>query len=333
MQIPDVARESLLSRIYDINENSFEGVAMEVWKYQYRYNPLYQSYCQLLGIKDIDVKSLTQIPFLPISLFKEHEIKTGSWDSDTLFRSSGTTGIIPSQHHVRNLAWYHSIALKCFSSFLGDPGQYVWIGLLPSYLERSDSSLVDMVHYFMQCGNHAENIFYPEVSGKIISLLTSLQKKNQLTILMGVSFALLDLFEKYEVPLWEKLIIIETGGMKGRGKEITREELYDRLRMQDNGLRIVSEYGMTELMSQSYSTHQHFYPGPTMRVSIRDISDPFENNKMNQRGVINIIDLANIDTCAFIATDDIGIGYADGSFDVLGRLDNSDLRGCNLMYS
>lgn len=275
---------------------------------------------------------MADIPYLPIVMFREHEVKTGNWEPEKIFRSSGTTGSIQSQHLVRELNWYHKICRKCFQILVGQPEHYAWLGLLPSYLERSDSSLVEMVHHFMGSSQHPENRFYPQISEDIITSLKSLQQSNMPTILIGVSFALIDLFDRTDVPVWDNLLVIETGGMKGRGQEITRDELYRQLQQHNGRLRIASEYGMTELFSQAYRIDKHFYGGTTMRVRMRDISDPLRLIGYGQRGVINVIDLANIDTCSFIATDDIGVAYADGGFDVLGRLDNSDLRGCNLLY-
>ncbi len=325
-------RDSLLSRIYDINENDFDTVAIDVWRYQYQHNELYQSFCNLLGFSPLNVESVSGIPFLPISMFRDHEVKTGEWECEAVFRSSGTTSSIQSKHHIRDIEWYHKVAEKCFNQSFGEAGNYAWIGLLPSYLERTDSSLIDMVHYFMHIDKKPESDFFPEVGDKVIRVLHQLSTQNLETILIGVSFALLDLFEKYSVPVWNNLIVIETGGMKGRGPEITREELHDRMRKQNSQLRIASEYGMTELLSQAYMIGNHFKPGPAMKVLIREISDPMAPALHDQRGAINVIDLANLDSCAFIATDDVGITYADGTFDVLGRLDQSDIRGCNLLY-
>lgn len=332
MSAPEIQRDSLVRRIYDINEKDFAGVAMDVWKYQFAFNPLYRSYCDLLRVGPDQVQGIADIPYLPIVMFREHEIKTGNWKSEKNFRSSGTTGSIQSQHMVRDLDWYHRICRKCFQVPFDQPDQYAWLGLLPSYLERTDSSLVEMVHYFMECSKHPENSFFPQINEALITGLNTLRQLNTPTILIGVSFALIDLFDRTDVPVWDNLLVIETGGMKGIGKEITRDELYQQLQQHHSGLRIASEYGMTELLSQAYRTDDHFHGGPTMRVYLRDISDPLRLIGAGQRGVINVIDLANIDTCAFIATDDIGITYADGGFDVLGRLDNSDLRGCNLLY-
>jgi hypothetical protein len=332
MQTPEVQRDSLVRRIYNINEKDFDGVAMEVWKYQYENNALYRSYCELLKLSPDVIRKVDEIPFLPIAMFRQHDIKTGQWEPEKVFRSSGTTCSIQSRHFIRDLTWYHNVAKMCFSGPFGVPEQFVWIGLLPSYLDRPDSSLVDMVQYFMTVSNHPENIFFPKISDNVIVALEGLRQKEIPTVLTGVSFALLDLFDRTDVPVWDNLLVMETGGMKGRGQEITRDELYIQFRKYYKNLRITSEYGMTELLSQAYLNGEHFVPGLTMRVFIRDISDPLRLIGHRQRGIINIIDLSNIDTCAFLATDDVGISYPDGSFDVLGRVDNSDLRGCNLMY-
>lgn len=326
-------RQLLAEQIYGINEKDFTTVAMDVWKFQYDNNKIYQEYCELIGSNASVITELHQVPFLPIEMFCKHIVKTGDWKEAVVFKSSGTTGSKPSQHYIRNLDWHHHFAEMTFSSLFENPGEYTWLGLLPSYLERPDSSLVDMVHYFMQIGKKSENKFYPDLNDQLVEDLNKLQLKNQRTILLGVSFALLDLFEKYKVPVWENLLIIETGGMKGRQMEITRAELHARLKQNHPDVRIVSEYGMTELTSQAYMRNSLFEAGPAMRVYTRDISDPLNITGYKQRGAINIIDLGNLDTCAFIATDDVGMTYEDGTFDVIGRLDQSEIRGCNLMYN
>lgn len=332
MSSAETERHSLLSRIYDINEKTFGTVALDVFRYQYYLNGLYRAYCHLIG-KTIDsVNSVEEIPFLPIGMFREHEIQSGDWTPEKIFNSSGTTGALQSKHLVRDLSHYHQNSLKCFSASFGHPSEYVWLGLLPSYLERDDSSLIDMVHYFMHINRKPESNFFPEVDEKIVSVLNELGQRNQKTILIGVSFALLDLTERFQIPVWDNLIVIETGGMKGRGVELTREELHARLKEKHAAMNLFSEYGMTELLSQAYLSGDHFQTGPAMRVYMRDISDPLDLLGFEQRGAINVIDLANIDTCAFIATDDVGVVYANGNFDVLGRLDQSDIRGCNLLY-
>jgi phenylacetate-coenzyme A ligase PaaK-like adenylate-forming protein len=333
MQSSEIERNSLADLIYNINEENFGSVAMEIWKYQYRNNGFYHSYCDLLGIQPDKIKNVSQIPFLPIEMFRQHDIKTGDWPAEVVFKSSGTTGSVQSRNHIRSLSWYHEITEKCFNSFFNSPADYIWFGLLPSYLERSDSSLIDMVNSFMQLNKSTENKFFPVLNNEITESLSVLRAANKPVVLLGVSFALLDLFEKTKVPVWENLLVMETGGMKGRRMELTREELYSRIRNHHPDVRIVSEYGMTELTSQAYKKDLHFKPGPTMKVYTRDISDPLNLIEHGQRGALNIIDLGNLDTCAFISTDDVGITYPDGSFDVMGRLDQSDIRGCNLMYA
>ncbi len=265
-------------------------------------------------------------------MFRDHDIQTGQWAAERIFRSSGTTGSNHSRHFIRDLDLYHRAAVSCFEPFLGNPGRYTWIALLPSYLDRGDSSLVDMVHYFMTLQDHNGLRFFSVIDDALLRQMDLARENEEPTILVGVSFALLALFEQSEVPVWDNLIVMETGGMKGRGPEITRTELHSRLRRRHPDLSIVSEYGMTELMSQAYRRLDDFQPSPMMRVIARDLSDPLTLLEPGQRGVLNIIDLANVDTCAFIATDDLGVVYADESFEVLGRVDSSDLRGCNLMF-
>ena len=333
MSETDVQRDALLARIYNINAGEFEHVAMDVWNYQYTHNPLYRNYCRLLHIGPERIGKIEDIPFLPISMFRYHDVRTGTWMPQACFSSSGTTGQLQSRHLVRDLDWYHSISSLGFRQIFGSPSDYCWIGLLPSYLERPDSSLVNMVQYFMSTGGHVESGFFPLVNHQVISALERARLRDMPVILLGVSFAMLDLFESFDVPVWDKLVLMETGGMKGRGRELTRNELYERIRDRAGAIKITSEYGMTELLSQAYKIQDHFHPSPTMRVCIRDISDPLQILGTGQRGCINVIDLANLDTCSFIGTDDIGIGYPDGGFDVLGRLDNTDLRGCNLLYT
>ncbi len=326
-------RESLIRRIYGINEKDFASVAIDLWRFQYEFNPLYRSFCDTLVPDKDKIRSLKDIPYLPITMFRDHEIMTGTWKSVAIFKSSGTTGSRPGLHHVSDLGWYHRIAEKCFTPFYGDPDQYTWLALLPTYLERPDSSLVDMVQYFMSRNPVKKHGFFPEPDQSLVNQLQLLAKAKTPTILIGVSFALLDLFEQHQLPVWNELVVIETGGMKGRREEITRNELHERLIRHHTGLHIASEYGMTELMSQAYSKNHLFKGGPTLKVFIRDISDPLWMIESGQRGVINIVDLGNMDTCSFIATDDIGVGHADGTFEVLGRLDQSDIRGCNLLYT
>ena len=332
MKKPDVSYDSLRHRIYNINANDFEGVAMEVYKCQFARNPLYQQFCSLTGRHPDRVQSFREIPFLPISLFKDHEVKCGDWKATRVFRSSGTTGIQRSHHSIRDLDWYHRIAELGFQAAFGPAADWIWVGLLPSYLDRPDSSLVDMIHSFMLAGGHQENRFFPDTGTEVIKHLQRLMDDDRKVVLVGVTFALLDLFDAFEVPVWDNLLVMETGGMKGRGVELTRDEVYEQIRKRHDDLHLVSEYGMTELLSQAYRIRNRFYPSPQMKVLVRDLTDPFRILEDYQRGAINVVDLANLDTCSFVATDDVGITLPEGTFDVLGRMDNSDLRGCNLMY-
>jgi hypothetical protein len=306
---------------------------MEVWLFQYYYNGLYRAFCHLIGKTPANVTTLQDIPFLPIQMFRDQEVMTGNYEPQMVFRSSGTTGSIRSQHFIRDPAWYNRISEKCFTEFLGDPGEYEWLGLLPSYLDRPDSSLIEMVRYFISINHPSEGSFYPHIDDSFLKKLENNYNQKRPTILIGVSFALLDLCTKYEIPAWDELIVIETGGMKGRGAELTREELHEQLRSRQPLLQISSEYGMTELLSQAYMRDARFIPPATMKILARDISDPMQLLQPAQRGAISIIDLANLDSCAFIATDDVGIVYENGHFDITGRLDQSDIRGCNLLYN
>jgi hypothetical protein len=333
MTLSGTERESLRSRIYGINEKTFDSVAMDVWRYQYQYNGTYRAYIHLLGLTPDHVQELSQIPFLPVTMFRNHDVQTGNWEPQATFRSSGTTGSHISKHLIRDMSWYHKNATLCFEKIFGPPQEYAWIALLPSYLERPDSSLIDMIRYFMLPEGSEDNQFFSNVDEAVIRVLERLSLTNKKTILFGVTFALMDLFEKFNVPVWNELIVIETGGMKGRRSEITREELHSILSRGNHEIHLSSEYGMTEILSQAYMVKNRFQPGPAMRIRIRDISDPLTLRSPGQRGAINIIDLANLDTCSFIATDDMGIVYPDESFDVTGRLDQSDIRGCNLMYA
>lgn len=323
----------LQRRIYDINEHSFESVALEVYRFQFEYNPVYRQFNEALQRSPKNVNDWESIPFLPISFFVTHDIQTGVWEPVQVFRSSGTTGMTRSRHLLRDLEWYHEICHRCFPSDLGQPAEFVWLGLLPSYLERPDSSLVDMVSTFMKAGNHHQSGFFASPESRLIEVMQTLRDQATPTILMGVSFALLDLFEQYNVPVWDQLKVIETGGMKGRKKELTRIEMHERLQLHHTGLNICSEYGMTELLSQAYDVGNGFQAGPTMRILIREISDPFQTMQDGRRGVIHAMDLANLDSCSFIATEDVGLRNENGAFEVLGRVDHSDLRGCNLMYT
>lgn len=277
------------------------------------------------------IKGIREIPFLPIELFKYYDIQTGHWTPAQIFSSSGTTGQTASRHLLSDPEWYRIQARRTFAQRYGQPQNYCFLALLPSYLERSGSSLVFMAEDFIRQSRYPQSGFYLYNASDLIKVLTDCRKNAIPTVLLGVSFALLDLAEQHPMDL-AGIIVMETGGMKGRREEITREALHQTLCHAFGIERIHSEYGMTELLSQAYSTGGGlFHPGPAMQVLAREAADPFAFQEAGRTGALNIIDLANIDTISFIATDDLGRIHPGGAFEVLGRLDNSELRGCNLM--
>jgi hypothetical protein len=278
------------------------------------------------------VRTLTDIPFLPISFFKSHRITSGDFQPETVFESSGTTGSTNSKHFVKRLDIYKCDFLKTFEFFYGDPPKWCIIGLLPSYLERQSSSLVFMVDALIRQSGHSSGGFYLNEHEVLKDTLLSLEASAQNTLLLGVSFALLDFMEKYQLKL-RHTVVMETGGMKGRRAEITRPELHKLLTQGFGVGAIHSEYGMTELLSQAYSSGEGIFKTPPwMKICVREDDNPLSVRRSG-KGIINVIDLANIHSCSFIATDDIGIVKEDGSFEVQGRVDNSDIRGCSLMVS
>ncbi|HZY80916.1 MAG TPA: acyl transferase [Cyclobacteriaceae bacterium] len=314
--------ESFEQVLYDVNEQTFDEIALKLFQFQAKYNPVYSQYIRFLGVNPLLVGNVDDIPFLPVSFFKNHTIKTGVWQAETTFTSSGTTGMISSRHEVYNLQFYLDNAARCFSFFYGNPYEYSMLALLPSYAERSGSSLIAMMENF-RAG------FYHKRPEDLVVELKNLNDKK--VILWGVTYALLDLADQQELDL-SRVFIMETGGMKGKRKEITRAELHEYLGRRFHAESIHSEYGMTELLSQAYSAgNGHFRCPPWMRVLLRDPEDPRDVSAAHLRGGINIIDLANIRTCAFIETQDLGKMGERGSFEVLGRMDNSDIRGCNLL--
>jgi hypothetical protein len=328
----NITRESLLQQISQIDSAKyFERAALSVFRYQSANNPLYERFLDLLSINPSDIQEIEAIPFLPISLFKTHLIKSGEWESQSIFTSSGTSGQVNSQHHLRDKNWYNSISLKAFEYFYGPVKDYCILALLPSYLERSGSSLVFMVQEFIEESKYPQSGFFLNHQDDLTNILQKNKKEHIPTLLIGVSFALLDFAEDNPQDL-SHCVIMETGGMKGRRKEITRMELHQILGDSFGSSRIHSEYGMTELLSQSYSKGKGlFYPGPSKKVFCRELTDPFQLVGAGRSGGLNVIDLGNIDTCSFIATDDVGRVYADGGFEVMGRMDGSEMRGCSLM--
>lgn len=326
-------RTALLEKILKVNSSSFDELSMELFRYQFQHNQLYQDFVTLLCLNPKDITIPQQIPFLPISFFKTKVIKTGKWSEELVFKSSGTSGMVQSSHYVFDADLYLQNCLIGFSQFYGSPQNYAVLALLPSYLEREGSSLILMADYFIKMSKYKESGFFLNNMEELADRLKSCMDKGIPVLLLGVSFALLDFAEKHAMPL-ENVIVMETGGMKGRRKEILREELHAILKEAFKLESIHSEYGMTELMSQAYSKGNGlFHSSNTMRIYIRDSSDPLSILTVDKKGAINIIDLANIDTCAFIATDDIGIVHKDLHFEILGRFDSSDIRGCNLLLS
>ena len=321
-----------VQKIFSVsNPLDFEGLALEVFQYQYLNNPVYKTYCNHLGKSPSNVLQIQQLPFLPIEFFKSRKITSTQKEAAVIFESSGTTQSTRSKHYVPDLNLYRESFLKSFSLFYGPVEEYCILALLPSYLEREGSSLVFMVDELISISEHPESGFYLNNLEALQKKLVRLKKNQTKTLLIGVSFALLDLAEQFPMQL-ENTIIMETGGMKGRRKELIREELHQILKDAFGVSKIHSEYGMTELLSQAYSQGKGLFKSPPwMKVITRDTEDPLSVQAHGKTGGINIVDLANLYSCSFIATQDLGKTYLDGSFEVLGRFDHSDIRGCNLL--
>ena len=324
--------KSLKSTLFDITPSTFNNHAIQLFRFQLDQNIIYRQYVDSLGIDPAKVTDFREIPFLPIQLFKQHSIKSGNWEPEVTFESSGTTSSNTSSHSLQEVAYYHRVSATAFERIYGPLSEYHILALLPSYLERSNSSLVAMVEHFIARSGSSESGFYLDNQSELMAKLDSLAGTSRRILLIGVSFALLDLAQSIQ-PGNQDLIVMETGGMKGRREELTREDLHQRLSEGFGVHQIHSEYGMTELLSQAYSRGGGvFETPPWMRVLIRDIYDPFQVGLTDQTGAMNIIDLANVHSCAFIETQDLG--RVDGTnFQVLGRVDNSDLRGCNLLLN
>lgn len=317
--------------LHRINDQTFEDIALQLFRFQAKNNPVYSRYLHHLNVDPSQITSLHKIPFLPISFFKTHKVMTGEWPEVEIFSSSGTTGMTTSKHFVHSLEFYQRHSEVIFNDFFGPLTDYHILALLPSYLEREGSSLIYMVDYFIRQSQSAHSGFYLDNLDALIEKVDEIKGGDRKILLLGVSFALLDLAEKGNVNL-ENCIVMETGGMKGRRKELTREELHTTLQKHLNVRKIYSEYGMTELLSQGYSQGEGIFKTPeSMKILIRDVNDPFSPVEMGKTGIINVIDLANIYSCAFIETQDLGRVFQNGSFEVLGRMDNSDVRGCNLL--
>ncbi|MDQ3278306.1 MAG: acyl transferase [Bacteroidota bacterium] len=318
---------SLADRVFTIsNEKDFQQIALDVFRSQYERNEVYGDYCRTIGRTPESVSTLTNIPFLPIQFFKSHSVTTGTFEPAATFQSSGTTGAQHSRHFVKELSLYEQSFLTCFRRFYGEPEQYCIMGLLPSYLEQGSSSLVYMVDRLIRESKHPQSGFYLYNHQQLRETLAILEAEGQRTILFGVTYALLNFAEQFGFPL-HHTTLIETGGMKGRKKELLKAELYEELKRAFSLDEVHAEYGMTELLSQAYAVNGQYRCPPWMKILLRDETDPFSLG--HQSGAINVIDLANLWSCSFIATEDLGRMHDDGRFEVLGRMDNTDIRGCS----
>lgn len=328
-------------KIFSVGQTGFQELALEIFQFQYEQNPVYNSYVNALGINTATIGQIQRIPFLPISFYKTDEIKTGKFNADVVFESSGTTQTINSRHHVKDSSIYTESFTRSFGDNYGPIHEWCILGLLPSYLEKGDSSLVYMVDNLIKQSRHPQSGACLYEYERLKDTLASLEGAGQKTLLIGVTYALLDFAEQFPMQL-DHTTIMETGGMKGRRKEMTRMEVHAQLKKAFGKNEIHSEYGMTELLSQAYAKKEgRFQCPPWMKVMIRDEEDPLTVRSLEWdaqsikpgpfAGAINIIDLANVYSCSFIATDDVGKLYLDKSFEVLGRMDGSDLRGCSLL--
>jgi phenylacetate-coenzyme A ligase PaaK-like adenylate-forming protein len=331
--------KSFSEELQNLNENNFEEKALALFNFQAKNNSIYHSYIKARGIDPRMVVKTEDIPFLPIRFFKDHKVVCGQDEDYTqFFSSSGTTGVITSKHYYWSLNFYLEHSLKLFEIEYGEISNYHVIALLPSYLEREGSSLVAMAKYFIEKSGSSYSGFFLYNHQELVQLLQRLSSSSSKILLLGVSFALLDLIELYgsELPKMNNLIVMETGGMKGRRKEVIREELHAQIKVGFGVDAVHSEYGMTELMSQAYSKGDGIYHLPkTMKILLRDLYDPLtliSKDHPKPQGAINIIDLANFHSCAFIETQDLG-RFAPNGIEILGRVDNSDIRGCNLMLN
>ncbi|MEM9829524.1 MAG: acyl transferase [Bacteroidota bacterium] len=311
---------------------SFEELALELFHWQAQQNPVYRTYLSYLKINPAAINKIEQVPCLPIEFFKYHRVLSDNQAKvEQVFESSGTSGQVRSKHFVSDLAWYHTICERGFYQQWGKIQDYHIFALLPSYLERKNASLVSMADYFIRQSDSPHAGFYLNNLQKLVDGVEEARRTEGKVLLLGVTFALLDLAEQFSLD-WPEVIVMETGGMKGRKKELTRAEVHQIIKDKLGVVVVSSEYGMTELLSQAYAQQLGEFSTPHwMKIMIRDVYDPFEYLTNGQQGGINIIDLANVDSCAFIETKDLGQFTRDGKFEVLGRYDNSEVRGCNIM--
>jgi hypothetical protein len=318
------------TEIFNVTTENFASKALNLFQYQWINNSLYNKYCNLLHIKPDEVRDITHLPFLPVEFFKTHKVVSFPGAEEVVFSSSGTTGMIASRHFVKSLVLYEQSFSEGFKHFYGDPAQYAFLCLLPSYLERTGSSLIYMAEHLIKMSGNPDSGFFLNASELLAEVLVKREQLGLPTFLLGVTFALLDFAETASLKL-NHTIVMETGGMKGRREELTRAQVHEILMPAFGVNTIHSEYGMTELLSQAYSKGGgKFNCPPWMKVLVREEDDPFAV-KLAGSGMLCIIDLANVHSCGFIETSDVGKVYEDGSFEVLGRMDNSDIRGCSLL--
>jgi len=322
----------LVNKIFSTNiSQNFENIALEIFRFQYSQNSVYREYVNYLGFSADDISNIEDIPFLPVEFFKTHKIILDNLEPEIAFLSSSTTGSTPSRHYVFDTNIYKKSYVKAFQYFFGKPEDFCFLALLPSYIEREGSSLIYMINELMKLSNHQANGYYLNEYDEIIEKIKVLKSQKQKFILFGVTYALLDFAELLNLEI-ELGIVMETGGMKGKRKELSKPEIHELLKKGLKTNQIHSEYGMTELLSQAYSFGNNLFQCPPwMKVLIRDTYDPFNYIENGTTGGINIIDLANIFSCSFIETKDLGKMHQNGQFEVLGRFDNSDIRGCNLL--
>ena len=330
-----ITATELENRIFSVTESDFDELALDIFRYQALYNPVYCTFLTYLDIVPAAIMNVAEIPFLPVSTFKQHKIITGSREPQLIFESSGTTGSINSKHYITNSELYQQSFQRTFEQYYGNVSDYLIIGLLPSYLERGNSSLVYMTDALIQKSGDERSGFFLKDFTKLAGLLKQAENDRKKSLLIGVTYALLDFAEMFPMEL-KHTIVMETGGMKGRRNELTRREVHGILKEKLGLTTIHSEYGMTELLSQAYASEDGVFKCPPwMEILIRAEDDPFQISSSSGSapvtGIGNIIDLANVNSCCFLATDDLMTLYPDGSFEVLGRVDNSDIRGCSLL--
>ncbi|MCX2745822.1 acyl transferase [Mangrovivirga sp. M17] len=326
----DSLKKEILNLSTD-NKKGFNELSLRVFRHQATHNEVYNQYLNYLSIDSSNINDLLDIPFLPIDFFKKHRISSTDSSPEEIFTSSGTTGTNASKHELYYREWYEKITVKLWNEKYFPLSECVILALLPGYLERKGSSLIYMVDYFIKQSEDDRSGFFLYDHGKLFDLLNQLKDEGKKVVLFGVTFGLLDFAENFQLN-FPDLIIMETGGMKGRRKEMTRSEVHQIIKEAFGVKSVHSEYGMTELLSQAYSSGKGiFTPSSTLDILVRDTNDPFSWVGEGNTGGVNVIDLANVDTCSFIETQDLGRKFPDGKFEILGRFDNSDIRGCNLM--